>query len=88
MGMPCEVNSILKLNPSQGYPHILEQEVRYHATKEGYRIFPVDVPIPLVNEDWVAYTDVVITKLTWERGITNLEFKIDRVYSSPFPVKD
>jgi hypothetical protein len=25
MGMPCEVNSILKLKPSQGYPEQLEK---------------------------------------------------------------
>ncbi len=88
MGMPCEVNSVLKLKPSQGYPHKLELGTHHQANKEGYRIFPVDVPILLVNENWVAYADIVITKLTWKQGITNLEFKIDRVYSSSFSVKE
>ncbi len=87
MGMPCEVNSILKLNPSQGYPQKIELNAKYHAIKQGYRIFPVDVPIPLVDEDWIAYADAAITKLTWEQGMTNLDFKIDRIYKSPFPVK-
>lgn len=35
MGMPCEVNSILKLNPSQGYPQPLEIGKRYSARKQG-----------------------------------------------------
>ena len=88
MGMPCEVNSILKLKPSQGYPKKIEPEAHHHASKEGYRIFPVDVPIPLVNEDWLAHADVIITKLTWQQGMTKLDFKIDRIYKSPFPVKE
>ncbi|MDV2991007.1 MAG: hypothetical protein N4J56_000661 [Chroococcidiopsis sp. SAG 2025] len=45
MGMPCEVNSILKLNPSQGYPETLLVGSQHQANKEGYRIIPVDVPI-------------------------------------------
>lgn len=88
MGMPCQVNSILKLAPAQGYPGQLEQAKVYQAQKKGYRIFPIDVPIPLVDEEWVAYADAIITKLTWEQGVTSLEFKIDRLYQSPFAVKE
>jgi hypothetical protein len=46
MGMPCEINSILKLKPSQGYPEELQPGSKHQASKEGYRIIPVDVPIP------------------------------------------
>lgn len=88
MGMPCEVNSILRLKPAQGYPTQLERG-RIHTTqKEGYRIFPIDVPIALVDQEWIAYADVIITKLTWEQGTTSLEFKLDRIYPSPFRVKE
>jgi len=38
MGMPCEVNSILKLKPSQGYPESLELSKQYQGSKEDYRI--------------------------------------------------
>lgn len=88
MGMPCQVNSILKLSPAQGYPDQLEKGKTYQAQKESYRIFPIDVPIALVNDQWIAYADAIITKLTWEQSVTNLEFKIDRIYHSPFPVKE
>lgn len=87
MGMPCEVNSILKLKPAQGYPTALQPENSYIGQKEGYRLFPIDVPIPLVDQTWMAYADVIITKLTWAEGMTHLEFKIARLYSSPFSVK-
>lgn len=88
MGMPCQVNSILKLSPAQGYPDQLEKGKTYQAQKESYRIFPIDVPIALVNDQWIAYADAIITKLTWQQGVTSLEFKIDRLYHSPFPVKE
>ena len=88
MGMPCQVNSILKLSSAQGYPDKLEKGKTYQAQKGSYRIFPIDVPIPLVNDEWIAYADAIITKLTWQQGITHLEFKIDRIYHAPFPVKE
>ncbi|MBF2083453.1 DUF2584 family protein [Thermoleptolyngbya sp. C42_A2020_037] len=87
MGMSCEVNSILKLKPSQGYPSQLEKGKRYFAQKEGYRIVPVDVPIPLVDEDWFAHADIKIHKLVWENGATSIDFEIDRIYESPFLTK-
>lgn len=87
MGMPCVVNSILKLNPTQGYPEKLEKGKRHQAQKEGYRIMPMDMPIQLVDGDWMAYADVKICKLVWENGVTNIEFKIDRIYSTPFSAK-
>ncbi|MBD2436584.1 DUF2584 family protein [Nostoc sp. FACHB-110] len=87
MGMPCEVNSILKLKQSQGYPEQLKIGEQYQAIKEDYRIIPVDVPIPLVNNDWVAYADIIIRKLTWENKQTIVVFEIDRIYEQPFKVK-
>jgi hypothetical protein len=88
MGMPCQVNSILKLSPTQGYPDKLEKGKTYQAQKGSYRIFSIDVPISLVNDEWIAYADAIITKLTWQQGVTTLEFKIDRIYPAPFPAKD
>lgn len=44
MGMPCEVNSVLKLKPSQGYPESLELSKQYQGSKEDYRIFLLMFP--------------------------------------------
>lgn len=87
MGMPCEVNSILKLNLSQGYPAHLEKGKRFQAEKAGYRIIPIDVPIPLVDETWIAYADVKISRLVWENKKTIVDFEIDRIYSTPIGVQ-
>ena len=83
MGMPCEVNSILKLTLSQGYPAQLVVGGRYTAEKSGYRILPIDVPIMLVDKHWMARADIAIDTLTWSGGVTRLEFAIVRVYETP-----
>ena len=87
MGMPCVVNSILKLSPDQGYPAQLRIGDRHTAAKSGYRIIPMDVPVPLVDERWVAYADVVITTLTWEQQQTMMTYRVHRLYPEPFVAK-
>lgn len=87
MGMPCEVNSILKAKPSQGYPEPLAIGKQFTITKDGYRIIPIDVPILLVDEGWQAHADIIINKLSWEGGKTHLSCVVDRIYDSPFLAK-
>jgi hypothetical protein len=88
MGMPCEINNILKLTTLQGHPSHLQPRSEHQAAKEGYRIFPVDVPIALVDDSWMAHADVIVRMLTWSEGKTVVRFEIDRVYSTPFCVKE
>ena len=87
MGMPCQVNSILKLSALQGYPAKLEFSAIHQVRKSEYRIIPIDVPIPLVDQHWVAHADVTIAKLTWQNGETHITFRISRIYEQPFPIK-
>ncbi|MEA5448635.1 DUF2584 family protein [Leptolyngbya sp. CCNP1308] len=87
MGMPCEINSLLKLKPAQGYPAVLEVGTQHRVQKAGYRIFPLDVPLCLVDENWLAHADIVIEKLTWQHRTTQIEFRISRVYATPFAAK-
>jgi Protein of unknown function (DUF2584) len=86
MGMPCQVNSILKLS-RQDFPALVTPALTYQVTKQGYRIIPMDVPLPLVDENWLAHADIVIRKLTWESNATSISFTIQRVYPTPFSVK-
>ena len=87
MGMPCEVNSILKAKPSQGYPDELTLGKQFTIKKDGYRIIPIDVPILLVDEKWVAHADIIINKLSWESDETCLSCIVDRIYDSAFLAK-
>jgi hypothetical protein len=85
MGMPCQVNSILKLAPDQ-YPELVIGAV-YQVVKEGYRIIPMDVPIALVDRDWMARADGVIVRLVWEQQMTYITFTIVRIYEVPVAQK-
>ena len=87
MGMPCQVNSILKLSLSQGYPESLDIGHVYEGIKQGYRIIPIDVPIPLVDEYWTAYADVVLLRLRWEGQQTVVQFTLHRLYPEAFSMK-
>ena len=87
MGMPCEVNSILKLSHESGFPEVLKYDEIYTGTKEDYRIMLVDVPIMLVDSDWYGHADVIIVSLTWKNSKTIIEFKIDRIYENKFLTK-
>jgi hypothetical protein len=88
MGMPCEVNSILKLTVMQGYPKKLERNLKYQGIKAGYRILPIDVPINLVDETWISYADVIINKLIWENKETFVEFEIYKIHQNPLNIKN
>jgi hypothetical protein len=85
MGMPCQVNSILKLSPEQ-YPQLVLGHV-HQVTKAGYRIIPLDVPLPLVDAQWLAHADVVIHQLIWTKQATQITFEICRIYPAPVSQK-
>jgi Protein of unknown function (DUF2584) len=85
MGMPCEINSILKLNAD--YPDRLLLGETHNAEKSGYRIVPIDVPIQLVNSAWQATADVIIRQLIWENQTTKFRFEILRIYDTPIELK-
>jgi Protein of unknown function (DUF2584) len=86
MGMPCEVNSLVKLKSGE-FPQELTIGATHRSTKSGYRIFPIDVPLQLVDEQWLAQADVVIQQLIWENQMTTIVFRIQRVYPQAFSVK-
>lgn len=87
MGMPCEINSIVKLHRSQDYPAELLLDRCYRVVKSGYRILPMDVPLPLVDEQWLAYADVVVQELCWRDRETHLTFRVHRLYPQPWSMK-
>ena len=84
MGMPCEVNSILKLNELQCSSTKFEHGSFHEASKGGYRIIPLDISISLVDKDWRNVADIVIRKLTWENNKTFLRFEIVKLHETPF----
>ncbi|MGI0492655.1 DUF2584 family protein [Alkalinema pantanalense CENA528] len=86
MGMPCQVNSIVKLKSSE-FPVPLVEAGVHTARKSGYRIYPIEVPLQLVDEQWQAQGEVIIQRLTWENQTTTIVYRIHRCYAVPFAVK-
>jgi Protein of unknown function (DUF2584) len=87
MGMPCQVNSIVKLQVGKDYPTELICDREYQVSKSGYRIFPMDVPLALVDQDWIAHADVIITQLRWQGQMTYFTLRIHRIYDRPWDLK-
>jgi Protein of unknown function (DUF2584) len=86
MGMPCQINSIVKLDPMQ-FPLSLVIDGMHTVQKSGYRIYPIDVPLQLVDDAWLAHADVVITQLTWAGQQTIFNYRIHRIYDQLLAVK-
>ncbi|MCC7552182.1 DUF2584 domain-containing protein [Candidatus Micrarchaeota archaeon] len=81
MGFKTELNWILKLNKQQGLDetNLIENET-YEFFKREHRIYPIDIPIELVNEDWTALGQVIILEYTIGGGHTNGKYKIIEIY--------
>jgi hypothetical protein len=86
MGMPCEINSIVKLSQTD-FPDNLVVNDTYTIRKTGYRIFPIEVPLQLVDANWMAHADVAICQLIWAGGETQITFQVVRCYVQPQSVK-
>lgn len=65
----------------------LTQDSVHTAQKSGYRIYPIEVPLQLVDEQWQAQGEVVIQRLTWENQTTTIVYRIHRCYTVPLAVK-
>ena len=82
MGYNTEFNNALKLKPMQGLD---ETNLRignvYSFTKDGYRIYPVDTPIDLLNQDWEPLARVMIIKTALSEKKTTGNYKVLKIYS-------
>ena len=80
MGCIYEWNWILKLNQQQ-IPD-LKLGIPFTFCKKGIRIFPINMPIDLVNENWEAVARCVITSTTMEEEQTRGIFQIIYIYNT------
>ena len=78
MGAIYEMNWILKLN--KGQVPDLKENAEYHFKKNGLRVYPIDNPIDLVNENWEAVARCIITSITLQDGMTFGKYKVLTLY--------
>ena len=71
MGFKTEFNWGLKLKPSDGLDEkSLEAGKVYEFCKKEYRVYPVGIPIDLINERWEPVAKVLVTDFRNVEGKT------------------
>lgn len=79
MGSLLEFNWILKLSDKS----IISLSIGtvYHFKKDGIRMYPIDVPIDLVNQNWEAIACCTISKIIITSNSTKGEYRVVEVYN-------
>ena len=82
MGSKIEFNWVLKLKSENGLNEdILKEGEIYQFTKTGNRIYPINIPIDLLNQDWKALARVIVIEYTNKENIITGIYRIVRIYS-------
>jgi len=82
VGFRCEINYILKLGKGQGQTSSLEEGKTYDFEKDGSRIYPVDAPIDLANDEWTVVARIAVRKFCVSRSKTTGSFEVLSIYDS------
>ena len=81
MGFKTEFNWALKLKPENGLDESkLEIGKVYDFSKNGYRTYPVDIPIDLINQNWEAVAKVIVIEFKNYKGKTYGKYKVLKIY--------
>ncbi len=78
MGMPLELNTIIVTKGRE----IRLQENLFSLVKEGYRLYPLDLPVEIkrtVDGETVGVAS--ITKLEWENNKTTINYRLLSLYT-------
>ncbi|MCJ7842675.1 DUF2584 domain-containing protein [Lederbergia sp. NSJ-179] len=79
MGMPLELNTMIVTKGNE----VRQQDNQFTLKKEGYRLYPIDIPIELrhtIESDYRA--TAVIEKLEWEDQQTIITYQLLALHSS------
>ena len=82
MGYKVEFNTILSVPGDVLDVSSLEIGKIYEVTKDGERIFPLNIPIDLSDESYHFVAKVVVRKLTLEKGKTTLFIEVQKIFSA------
>lgn len=84
MGYQTEFNWVLKLRNSQlkRLEEVIQKERGcFEFEKSGYRTYPMELPIDLVNENWEAIARVEIFELNQKENKTEGGYEVLKVYT-------
>ncbi|MBA9029063.1 MULTISPECIES: DUF2584 domain-containing protein [Bacillaceae] len=73
MGMPMELNTMIVTKGRENR----EEENLFRLTKEGYRLYPIDIPIE-VRKTIESETNgmAVIQKISWTNNQTEITYQL------------
>jgi hypothetical protein len=77
MGFEIKFNWALQITP----PEKLKTDATYDFSKTGNRVYPINTPIDLINENREAISKVKIIEFTNKDGKTIGKYQIIKVYS-------
>ncbi|WP_413308067.1 DUF2584 domain-containing protein [Bacillus sp. 1P10SD] len=73
MGMPLELNTMIV---TKGREKRVEENL-FVMEKEGYRLYPIDIPIDVRKTmDSDSSGTAVIKKVEWQQGITTITYQL------------
>lgn len=81
MGYHLEFNCLLVVPNSQLDLTTLEKDEHYQIVKDEERLYPLNIPIEICDENYKYYGKVAVRKLTIEKGKTTLEFDVLKIFS-------
>ena len=77
MGMPMELNWLIV---TKGNEERINEGNLYSLEKEGYRLYPLDIPINIARtKTSKPLGTAVIKKLQWEAGLTRIEYDLTKL---------
>ncbi len=73
MGVPFELNTMIVTKGKE----IREEENTFHLIKEGYRLYPIDIPLEVRKTiDSETSATAVIRRVEWENGKTMITYRL------------
>jgi hypothetical protein len=80
MGYPIIFNCLLTVSNVDLNLSTLKVGERYLLRKSGERLYPLNIPIEICDEDHKYYGKVAVRKLTLEAGQTTLEVEALKIF--------
>lgn len=80
MGYPIIFNCLLTASKTDLDLSTLEVGRHYSLEKNGERLFPLNIPIEICDEDHKYYGKVAVRKLTLEAGKTTLQIEVLKIF--------
>lgn len=79
MGVPFELNTMIVTKGKE----IREEENIFHLIKDGYRLYPIDIPLEVRKTiDSDASGTAVIRRVEWENGKTMITYRLIALHST------